>query len=174
MMLGESNFKLREYATRKLRTFSLVGTLVAMMNIHLCYGAQDADMSRIVDEHQKGMMNTLEQRWKDYELLTMVKNMLNTLVFQYNEFEYEKKVFEAGDAKEIKNKNSKSYEKFKNMEYKSDKMKHLLKRFHVEIKTPKERYDHVTTRAKIWTGVKRTVGVVIALTHAVGGNFAMI
>merc|ERR1711964_759184 len=33
---------------------------------------------------------------------------------------------------------------------------------------------HVTTRAKIWTGVKRTVGVVIALTHAVGGNFAMI
>jgi len=129
--------------------------------------------SEVVSQYQKGMENTAEQRWKDYELVTMVKNMLNTLVSQYNEFEYEKKMFETEHSEEIKKK-GKYYEELENMRYKSDKMVHLLKRFHVEIETPKERYEHVTTRAKIWKGVKTTVKLAVALTHAVGGNFAMI
>merc|ERR1711964_370617 len=132
----------------------------------------DAD-SGVVSQYQKGMENTAEQRWKDYELVTMVKNMLNTLVSQYNEFEYEKKMFETEHSEEIKKK-GKYYEELENMRYKSDKIVHLLKRFHVEIETPKERYEHVTTRAKIWKGVKTTVKLAVALTHAVGGNFAMI
>merc|ERR1711964_350152 len=139
--------------------------------------AQETDNATIaVNEHKDGMMNTTEQRWKDFELITTVKNMLLCIERQYSDFHGG--LAKCRDAltkgsKERK-KEDKDFVKVEDMEYQSKKMEHLLKRFHVEIKTPDERYEHETTKAKWWRIFKTGLKCARAIIHIAGGNFAMI
>merc|ERR1712000_187720 len=103
------------------------------------------------------MMNTPEQRWKDYELLTMVKNMLLCVERQYHDFHGELARVEMHLSTRSKKTKGPEWENVENMKYESKKMEHLLKSFHVEVKTPNKRYEHVTSLASTWNTFNKVV-----------------
>jgi hypothetical protein len=141
------------------------------------------ETTKLTDDHDDPDINTMDtktiqkhrlQAWNDYQLIITVKNMLFCLETQYHEFhrvygEYQEEVKSAK-----KDKVKAMLVKQENMKYKSLKMIHLLKRFHLEIQTPEERYQHETRAAKFWRITGTVCKVAVAIIHIAGGNFAMI
>merc|ERR1711964_399312 len=89
--------------------------------------ANKAAVNAVVNEHKTGMINTEEQRWKDYELLIMVRNMLSSVERQYNDLHGELGQCLTSLTKASKKRKDKSYEEVESMQYKSKKIMFLLK-----------------------------------------------
>jgi len=120
------------------------------------------------------MMNSAEQRWKDYQLVITIKNMLLCVERQYNDFHQELGKLSGALTDRSRERKDKAYEKVEVKKYESKKMEYLLKMFHVEIDLPKERYVHETNSAKWWRRFKASLKCARSIIHIAGGSMAMI
>merc|ERR1711964_868620 len=83
------------------------------------------DVAQDLHDAKDRMMNTAEERWEDYKLITTVKNMLLCIERQYNDFHGELAKLRDALSEHSEDRKDKAYEKIQNMEYQSKKMEHL-------------------------------------------------